>query len=207
MLRFVVDADVAMREADVERYQAALISTDLPEISGYQLIRIFRREERTRRLPIIAVCADKRREAALAALESGADDVVQAPPDARELRLRLVRLMDREHAGPRDGELRCGGIIMAADRRAVWAGGKRVGLTTGEFGLLRALLTRPGRVHDRAALTEKAWDCRYIPTSRTLDTHIANLRRKIHPYGERIRTVHGVGYVFDGGRRLGPDLW
>jgi two-component system response regulator CpxR len=132
-------------------------------------------------------------------LESGADDYLAKPFNPRELIARMRAILRRTNQLPRAGApLVVGDITLDAQARDVSVNGGRVNLTSAEFTLLEALLSQPGRIVTRDALTETVLGRTLGPFDRVIDVHVSNLRRKLgpSPEGERIKAVRGSGYIF-----------
>jgi DNA-binding response OmpR family regulator len=174
----------------------------LPGINGMDLCRRLRRENQTRRTPIIMLTAKTSEADRIAGLDLGADDYIAKPFSVRELMARVRAVLRRveEEAAERyeDGRL----TIDFADVRAS-CDGANVKLTNKEFLLLSALAKRRGRVVTRQQLLDQVWGYSYYGDARTLDVHIRRLRQKLGACGDCIETVVGVGYRFVGwaGRR------
>src|SRR5213080_1175812 len=169
----------------------------LPGISGTELCRRLRRENQTRRTPIIMLTAKTSEADRVAGLDLGADDYIAKPFSVRELvaRVRAVLRRIEEDATERydDGRL----TIDFADIRAVCEGAS-IKLTNKEFTLLSVLAKRSGRVVARQQLLDQVWGYSYYGDARTLDVHIRRLRQKLGACGNCIETVVGVGYRFIG---------
>jgi len=168
----------------------------LPGISGMELCRRLRRENQTRRTPIIMLTAKTAEADRIAGLDLGADDYIAKPFSVRELvaRVRAVLRRTDDDAAERfdDGRL----VIDYRDVR-VMCKGENVKLTNKEFTLLAAL-ARSGRVVTRQQLLDQVWGYSYYGDARTLDVHIRRLRQKLGACGNCIETVVGVGYRFVG---------
>jgi len=179
----------------------ALILLDLmlPGMSGAELCRRLRREEATRRTPLIILTARGSESERVAGLELGADDYVTKPFSVRELMARVRAVLRRtDEAAPshyRDERLQ----IWVEEMR-VLCDGAEVRLTRKEFALLAALTRRPGRVATRNQLLDGVWGQEYYGNTRTLDVHIRRLRSKLGACGDCIETLVGVGYRFAGCR-------
>jgi two-component system, OmpR family, alkaline phosphatase synthesis response regulator PhoP len=169
----------------------------LPGMNGMDLCRRLRRENQTRRTPIIMLTAKTSEADRIAGLDLGADDYIAKPFSVRELMARVRAVLRRveDEAAERyeDGRL----TIDFADVRAS-CDGANVKLTNKEFLLLSALAKKRGRVVTRQQLLDQVWGYSYYGDARTLDVHIRRLRQKLGACGDCIETVVGVGYRFVG---------
>jgi DNA-binding response OmpR family regulator len=169
----------------------------LPGMNGMDLCRRLRRENQTRRTPIIMLTAKTSEADRIAGLDLGADDYIAKPFSVRELlaRVRAVlrRVDDESGEQYEDGRL----TMDFADVR-VSCDGTNVKLTNKEFQLLSALAKKRGRVVTRQQLLDQVWGYSYYGDARTLDVHIRRLRQKLGACGDCIETVVGVGYRFLG---------
>lgn len=169
----------------------------LPGMNGMDLCRRLRRENQTRRTPIIMLTAKTSEADRIAGLDLGADDYIAKPFSVRELLARVRAVLRRvdDESGERyeDGRL----TIDFADVRAS-CDGANVKLTNKEFQLLSALAKKRGRVVTRQQLLDQVWGYSYYGDARTLDVHIRRLRQKLDACGDCIETVVGVGYRFVG---------
>jgi len=181
------------------QHPPALIILDLmlPTMNGMDLCRRLRRENQTRRTPIIMLTARTSEADRIAGLDLGADDYIAKPFSVRELlaRVRAVLRRSEETAGElyEDGRL----TIDFDDVRAS-CDGASVKLTNKEFSLLSTLAKKRGRVVTRQQLLDQVWGYSYYGEARTLDVHIRRLRQKLGSCGDCIETVVGVGYRFVG---------
>ena len=169
----------------------------LPGMNGMDLCRRLRRENQTRRTPIIMLTAKTSEADRVAGLDVGADDYIAKPFSVRELlaRIRAVLRRAEDEAGERydDGRL----TIDFDDVRAA-CDGANVRLTNKEFLLLSTLARKKDRVITRQQLLDQVWGYSYYGDARTLDVHIRRLRQKLEACGDCIETVVGVGYRFVG---------
>jgi two-component system KDP operon response regulator KdpE len=187
----------ALDRAAVRPPDAAIIDLVLPDGSGVDLCRRMR-EWST--MPILVLSAVGEEDAKVEALEAGADDYVTKPFGPRELVARLGAAMRRVGDAPGDPALEVDGLHVDLNARVVRRDGEEVHLTPIEFDLLRTLVRHRGRLMTHRALLVEVWGPQYGDDTQVLRAHIANLRRKIEPAGERryIRTDPGIGYRFQG---------
>ena len=168
-----------------------LLDLGLPDLDGAEVCRQLR--ERSA-VPIIVVSARSDEVDRVLLLEMGADDYVVKPFGLRELVAR-IRAVSRRSAGaePVAQRLEVGPLVVDLRTREVLAEGRDVVLTPKEFDLLAHLAADPGAALTRRSILEEVWDANWYGSSKTLDVHVASLRRKLgHP--EWIQAVRGVGF-------------
>jgi len=183
----------------IEEKAPDLIILDLmmPKMDGAEVCRVLKREEKTRRIPIIMLTAKSEEIDRVVGFELGADDYVAKPFSPRELALRVKAILKRVTTADQPAEfLSFKDLNIDLSRHRVTVSGKPVELTSTEFKLLTTLLQRRGRVQTRDHLLETVWGYDYIGFTRTVDTHIRRLRAKLGTAGDCIETVRGVGYRF-----------
>lgn len=172
-----------------------LLDLMLPGVDGLELTRMLKRDAATARLPIVMITARSEELDRIVGLELGADDYISKPFSPREVVLRVKAVLRRrqpeESAGDR---LELGGIQLDVGGHQLRVHGKEIPLTATEFRLLRMLMERNGRVQTRGQLLSDVWGYAEDIDSRTVDTHIRRLRRKLGSEADRIETVIGVGY-------------
>ena len=169
----------------------------LPDLSGVEICRRLREQERTRELPVIMCTAKGEEIDRVVGFEVGADDYVVKPFSVRELILRVRALLRRVQRA--DGEpsiVRFGRLKIDRDAHRTWVDDLEIALTALEFRLLHAFLSRRGRVQSRDALLDDVWGMDADVTTRTVDTHVKRLREKLGEAGAYIETLRGVGYRF-----------
>ncbi len=194
------DGEEALRRFSEEPVDLVVLDLMLPRLDGLEVCKRLRAASH---VPIIMLTARDDEVDKVLGLELGADDYITKPFSIREFRSR-VRAVLRRAAAPRhdarDVEtIIRGGIVIDPARRAVVVNGRSVDLTYVEFELLRALASRPGRVHSRQGLLEAVWGSAEYRDPRTIDVHVRHLREKIEPVPSEPRyilTVRGVGYRF-----------
>jgi two-component system, OmpR family, KDP operon response regulator KdpE len=185
----------ALDAAAVRPPEAAIVDLMLPDGSGVELCRALREWSS---MPILVLSAIGDEEVKVQALEAGADDYVTKPFGPRELVARLGAALRRAGSGSDAPALEADGLQVDVVARVVRRDGEEVHLTPIEFDLLRTLMRNRGRLMTHRALLVDVWGPEYADDTQVLRAHIANLRRKIEPTGERryIRTDPGVGYRF-----------
>ena len=172
-----------------------LLDLGLPDIDG---IDVCRRLRAASAVPIIVVSARADELDRVMLLELGADDYVVKPFGMRELVARIRAVTRRASPAPEEpAELIDAGALQIDLRtRRVTINGTELELTPKEFDVLALLAADPGTVHTRHRILETVWDAHWYGPTKTLDVHIASLRRKLrHP--EWIETVRGIGFRFE----------
>jgi two-component system, OmpR family, alkaline phosphatase synthesis response regulator PhoP len=187
----------ALYAARAEKPDLILLDIMMPEMSGYDFIKAYRKESET---PIILLTAKLDETDKVLGLELGADDYVTKPFGMKELTARIHAVLRRALRSPLEPDtLKIGSIQLDKDSRTVAAANRPVNLTPSEFDLLYILMSSPGRVYSRSDLLLKLQGTTFEGIERTIDVHIRNLRTKIEPdpsNPQYIQTVFGVGYKF-----------
>ena len=171
----------------------------LPDLSGVEICRRLREQDRTREVPVIMCTAKGEEIDRVVGFEVGADDYVVKPFSVRELILRVRALLRRVQRTEGEPSLvRFGRLKIDRDAHRAWVDDAEIALTALEFRLLHAFLSRRGRVQSRDALLDEVWGMDADVTTRTVDTHVKRLREKLGEAGAYIETLRGVGYRFRG---------
>ena len=182
----------------IRKEPPALILLDLmlPGMDGLELTRLLKRDSATARIPIVMLTARGEEVDRIVGLELGADDYISKPFSPREVVLRIKAVLRRlQHDEAAAAEtLQVGEIVLDVAGHQLRIRGEEIPLTATEFRLLRLLMERAGRVQTRGQLLSDVWGYAEDIDSRTVDTHIRRLRRKLGPEAERIETLIGVGY-------------
>ena len=185
----------ALAVADKQKPDLIILDIMMPEMNGYDFMRVHRAEHDT---PIIMLTAKVEDDDKVIGLELGADDYVVKPFKPRELMARVRNVLRRAGKSEPTGKtLKVADIVLNRDSREVLVGGRSIDLTPSEFDLMAALMTAPGRVYSRLDLLDVIQGVRYEGYERTIDTHIKNLRAKVEEDPrdpQHIETVYGVGY-------------
>jgi two-component system alkaline phosphatase synthesis response regulator PhoP len=155
-------------------------------------------------LPIIALVAREKLDGIDGHLE--ADDFLISPYDAKELVIRIERLLDRTSNIDSGERIKCDGLVIDLAKCEVTVEGKSVELTFREYELLRFLASNRGRVYTRDALLNKVWGYDYYGGDRTVDVHVRRLRSKIEDSHTFIETVRNIGYRFSSDNSTIPRM-
>ena len=181
---------------ELRRHPVRLVVLDigLPGIDGFEVCRRLRAFSK---VPIVMLTARDEEPDRVAGLELGADDYVPKPFSPRELAARIKAILRRAEEHTESVVLSAREIVLRRDAHDVTVGGETVELTGKEFDLLACFLEHPGIVLSRERLLDLVWGMTYPGGTRTVDVHVAQLRRKLgDPDG--IRTVRGAGYKLTG---------
>ncbi len=191
------DGEEALRKARTQAPDLIVLDVMLPELDGFEVCKILRRDPATAGIPIIMLTAKAAEVDRVVGLELGADDYVTKPFSPRELVLRVRKLLERgQHQSAKREKFVYGELVLDIPYHQVTVRGKRVELTATEFRLLTVLVERTGRVQSREQLLRDVWDYNPDMETRTVDTHMRRLRAKLGPAAKHLETVRGVGYRF-----------
>jgi DNA-binding response OmpR family regulator len=177
---------------ELDRHPVRLVVLDvgLPGIDGFEVCRRIRARSA---VPVIMLTARDEEVDRVAGLEVGADDYVSKPFSPRELVARMKAVLRRAEATPRGDLLYLQDVTVNRPGREVDVAGVQIELTTKEFDLLLFFVENAGAVLSRDLLLDRVWGMEYPGETRTVDVHVAQLRRKLgRP--ELIRTMRGAGY-------------
>jgi two-component system phosphate regulon response regulator PhoB len=179
------------------RPSLVILDLMLPDVSGTEVCRRLRQNPATAAIPVLMLTAKAEELDRVVGFEVGADDYMVKPFSVRELLLRVKAILRRarepDAAAP---ELRFSELRVDPLGHRAWVGDEEIVLTALEFRLLTTLMSRRGRVQTRQRLLEDVWEMNPEVTTRTVDTHVLRLRRKLASAGRYIETLRGVGYRF-----------
>lgn len=190
----------------VTRYEAdspdlVILDIMMPRMSGYDVCRCIRRENT--QVPVIMLSAKSEEIDKVLGLELGADDYITKPFGVRELLARVSAALRRvsapQEAPVESAPVRFGDVELDRTRRQLTRGGAAIPLTLLEYRLLLAFVENADRALSRDELLNAAWGIDYQGTTRTLDQHVSQLRRKIEANPakpQHLLTVHGYGYRY-----------
>lgn len=199
----VHDGGEAAERLACERFDVVLLDVMLPTLDGYAVLRALRAQALC--TPVLMLSARGAEDDRIMGLEAGADDYLPKPFSPRELRARLFAMLRRSQRLAAEGAeaeptLRLDALKLLPRKALAAVGGMTVALTSAEARILAVLMRAPNRPVSRAELTRWALGRALLPTDRSLDTHVSNLRRKLGLDGARadvpvLRSARGVGYV------------
>jgi DNA-binding response OmpR family regulator len=198
-VRLVRDGDAGLREARRDPPDLLILDVMLPKRTGLDVCRELRRAGSP--LPIIMLTARGQEIDKVVGLRAGADDYVTKPFGFMELVARAEAVLRRTGGHAPNGPLRIGEVEVDVRNHHATRAGEPLELTAREFRLLAYFARHRGRVVTREELLEAVWEYRHPPLTRTVDMHIAKLRKKIEPDAHDPRyllTVHGIGYKLAG---------
>jgi DNA-binding response OmpR family regulator len=204
------DGAQALRLFAQEKFDLVVLDIMMPKASGYDVCRDLR--ARGARVPVLFLSAKAEEVDKVVGLKLGADDYVTKPFGVHELLARVEALLRRGRAGAEaaapelPATFRLGGATIDRRKFSAKVAGREVALTARELKLAEVFAAHPGEVLTRDALLNAVWGVDYFGTTRTLDQHVAQLRKKIEDGGadgQAIATVHGVGYRLDARGEVG----
>ena len=193
-LSTATDGAAGLRQAREESPVLIILDLMLPKMPGLEICKVLKTDAATRQIPIIMLTAKAEEIDRIVGLEFGADDYVTKPFSPRELILRVNAILRRGKGEVEEAKLSIGAITLDPARHHVAVGGKPVRLTSVEFKLLSMLMKRKGRVQTRDRLLNEVWGYESVIDTRTVDTHVRRLRKKLGKAAVAIETVRGFGY-------------
>ncbi len=189
-----------LERAARERWDVILLDVMLPGMNGFDLCRELRRKGIT--TPVIMLTARGQVVDKVVGLKLGADDYLTKPFDMMELVARIEVQLRRASAPSGSAAIyRFGDLVLDVRKAEVSRGDAILELSGREFLLLKYFVEHPGAVLSREELLNEVWGYHSMPSTRTVDVHVAWLRQKIEPvprHPRHILTVHGLGYKFAG---------
>ncbi|MDP7978355.1 response regulator transcription factor [Bacillus sp. WLY-B-L8] len=180
-----------------EKPDVLILDVMLPDIDGYELLRLFR--EKDRDIPVLMLTAKSQMNDKLLGLQLGADDYVTKPFHYAELLLRVKNMTRRvqKRETIHHEVIQTGEFVICPKERKLHVNGVEIHLTYREFNLCQLFVMNPQRVFMRDELLEKVWGFEYIGNTRAVDIMVQRLRKKLESSGESIKTIYGVGYKLD----------
>lgn len=192
------DADSAMGLINRALPDLILLDWMLPGMSGVELAKRLRADQRTQNIPIIMLTARTDERDKVLGLESGADDYITKPFSPRELMARIRAVLRRRAPQMSDDLVKVEGLELSPVTHRVNANGQKIDLGPTEFRLLHFFMTHVERVYSRTQLLDHVWGDHVFVEERTVDVHIRRLRQALEPSGldSLVQTVRGSGYRF-----------
>ena len=192
-VRTAADGAATLGVVKTIRPDLLILDVMMPKMSGLEVCRAIRAFDRT--LPILMLTARNKDEDLIAGLGAGADDYVTKPFALNVLLARIAALLRRTNAEDCRRTADIGGFRLDARKLAiVFANGQQAPLTAREYELLKLLADHRGEVLKRDDILNRIWGLTFYGNTRTLDQHVALIRRKLGPYADCIETVRNVGY-------------
>lgn len=188
------DSVTAQRELDAVLPDVILLDWMLPGQSGLSLARHWRKQVRTKSIPILMLTARGDEPDKVAGLDAGADDYITKPFSTQEL-LARIRAVLRRHAPESVNDcVSVGALVLDAGTHRISYQNQELKLGPTEFKLLHYFMKHAERVHSRSSLLDKVWGDHVFIEERTVDVHVKRLREALGAAGSMVETVRGSGY-------------
>ena len=210
-LRFNIEAEgyhcdtaLSAEEAlgmSLQDYDLILLDIMMGEISGIQLAKIMKQNERTSGIPIIFCTAKDTDDDMVKGLDLGADDYITKPYSIRNVMARIRSVLRRAgtqaSSGPADKDvLKFEGLEVHPGKKVCLVDGQEIKMPKKEFEILCTLMSNPGQLFTREELLARIWPGDVVVLQRVVDVNVTRLRSKLGEYGKHIVTRSGYGYVF-----------
>lgn len=197
---YAVDTASTAEEAlkkDLSQFSLLLLDVMMGEMSGYELTKKIREDNKFASLPIILCTAKDQESDVETGFLSGADDYIKKPFSMKELILRVQSLLRRcQNSQQQKNILSYQGLIIDRNMKSCEVDGVNVPLTKKEFDILELFLSSPEIIFSREEILDKVWEEDVLVIDRTIDVNINRLRKKLGEYGKNIITKSGYGYGF-----------
>lgn len=188
------DSVSAQRELDTVLPDLILLDWMLPGQSGLSLARHWRKQVRTKNIPIVMLTARGDEPDKVAGLDAGADDYVTKPFSTQELLARIRAVLRRRAPESESDSVTVGNLLLDAGTHRIAFQGQELKLGPTEFKLLHYFMRHAERVHSRGTLLDKVWGDHVFIEERTVDVHVKRLRESLGAAGVMVETVRGAGY-------------
>ena len=188
------DSIAAQREIDAALPDVILLDWMLPGQSGLSLARHWRKQDRTRSIPILMLTARGDEPDKVAGLDAGADDYITKPFSTQELLARIRAVLRRRAPEVVGDSVTVGALTLDAATHRIAYESRELKLGPTEFKLMHHLMRHPERVHSRSSLLDKVWGDHVFIEERTVDVHVKRLREALGAAGPMVETVRGAGY-------------
>ena len=197
---FIVSSSVNGNDGlkELKKFQPDLLLLDwmLPDLSGIEICKNIRKDNRIKNLPVIMLTAKGEEEDKIKGLDSGVDDYLTKPFSFNELMARIKAVLRRSNPNTVSDNLEFEDLVLDRIEKRVYRDKKEIQLGPTEFRLLEFFLVNPKRVYSRDQILENVWPNNINVESRTIDVHIRRLRKSINIQNKKelIRTVRSSGY-------------
>ena len=188
------DGEAAQRHIDEALPDVILLDWMLPGPSGIELARRWRKDPRTKTVPILMLTARGDEPDKIAGLDAGADDYITKPFSTQELLARIRAVLRRRAPEQASDVVKIGYLQLDGATHRVTYKDQALRLGPTEFKLLNYLMHHPERVHSRSHLLDRVWGDHVFIEERTVDVHVKRLREALGEAGAMVETVRGVGY-------------
>lgn len=189
----VMDGRQALQAIQAQRYDIALCDIMMPEMDGFELLPYMHDKQ----IPVIYISAKADVQSRVQGLRLGAEDYLVKPFDILELLVRMEKVLSRRQTAPQS--LSFADVTLDEESHTASQNGKLVSLKPMEYELLCTFIKHPGMVLTRENLLRQVWGDLYIGETRTVDVHVAALRKKLN-WNDRIITVYKLGYRLEGNK-------
>ena len=193
------DSVSAQTALDAVLPDAILLDWMLPGQSGLALARHWRKQARTKDVPILMLTARGDEPDKVAGLDAGADDYITKPFSTQELLARIRAVLRRRSPESVNDSVSVGALVLDAGTHRIAFESQPLKLGPTEFKLLHYLMKHAERVHSRSTLLDKVWGDHVFIEERTVDVHVKRLREALGPAGGMVETVRGAGYRLTAG--------
>lgn len=173
-----------------------LLDVMLGGMSGFRMAERLRKELKNQ-TPIIFLTAKDTENDMLTGFSAGGDDYISKPFSLHEVLARIKAILRRTQATPAQTEVKVGEVVVDHVKKVVRIHGEDVRLSPKEFGILSMLVKQPGRVFSREEILAEVWHGDSYVLDRTVDVHIARVRRKLGDYGSHLTNRQGYGYCYE----------
>ncbi len=195
------DTDEGYKRILKSKPDLAILDVKMPQIGGIELCRLLRSDPSTKNIPVIMLTVESTETDKVIGLGVGADDYITKPFSNKELIARIRALLRRVSRKEESSDIKIDGLIMNLDARTVTLNSKEIKLRPKEFDLLHMFLIKQNIVLSRDFILENVFEYNVAVTTRTIDTHIKNLRQALGDWGDRVVTIFGRGFKFVPGTR------
>ncbi|MBR3655290.1 MAG: response regulator transcription factor [Elusimicrobia bacterium] len=191
------DTDDGYKRILKSKPDLVILDVKMPQIGGIELCRLLRENVETKHIPVIMLTVESTETDKVIGFGVGADDYITKPFSNKELVARIRALLRRvSRIEDKSVTIEADDLVMNLEARTVTIKGKEVKLRPKEFDLLHMFLLKPNVVLNREYILENIFNYNIGVTTRTIDTHIKNLRQALGPWGDKINTIFGRGFKF-----------